>query len=103
MGGLLAALCWAAVTLNCEGGVEEEVRYRHEVAAIYVVGTQLCGYDEVDEPINGCPVYASTDWGLTAFGPEPCLPQDPPDPTPGGVVLMKVTAVDKADNVDCGL
>jgi hypothetical protein len=103
---LIAALCWAPVLLDCAGGIEWDVRYHHEVASVYVIGTQPCGYDEEGQPVaeyGGCPIYASTDWVQTAFDADPCLPWEPPDPEPGGVVLMRVTAVDAAENVDCGL
>ncbi len=102
---LLAVLCWAPVTENCEGGFEVMAAYRHEVAYIRVVGTQPCGWDEAGEPMaefGACPVYWREPFVVTAEWPDPCLPVEPLNPGPGEVALLKVTGIDQVGYEDCG-
>ena len=97
---LLAALCWAPVLLGCDGLPEPaDVRYRHEIATIRAVGSMACG--ELPQ-YGACPIYSAEAWAQTAFDWDPCLPWEPPAPGRGEVTLMRVTAVDAADNDDCG-
>jgi len=94
---ILALLCWAAVTANCEGGGESTIRYQHLIAYQSIIGSVACG--ELPE-YGGCPVYAWSPWTLAGSGSDPCVLA--PVPRAGECVFLLTTAYDEADNADCG-
>lgn len=99
---LLALMCWAAVTANCDGGPESSIRYVHKVAYQSIIGTQPCDYDDDGNPVDdgACPVYALTPFTVARDGADPCAPV--PVPGPGECAFLLTTAFDEADNADCG-
>ncbi len=97
---ILALLCWAAVTTNCDGGPETIAAYEDQGAYVRIVGEQLC---ILDDPTSGaCPVYLFEPFTLLDLNDDPCVP-DLPAPGVGEILLIRTTAIDAAGNLDCGL
>jgi len=92
-------ICWEPVVLDCAGGIEATLTYRHESAYIRVIGTQPC---LAGDPTSGdCPVYRLDPFNILQESMDACV-QEPALPGIGEILLMKVTAIDATGNEDCG-
>ena len=95
---LVAIFCWLPPGpegrwLQCDGTLESNVSFAHEVGSIRVIGEQPCSTDDADL----CPVYAHDSLVLTADA-GPCT--SVPAIGIGEVVLVRTTVFDASGNPD---